>query len=156
MNKLPKSKISEKADEIYRTTQSVCELIPDENKMLQEIKSQILENAMVLKVKLASAEKMKLWDLKMENASIIRKNARELVVQYHSLKMFGFEDVKYYKLVRDQLEEFRLLFRDWVADFNPKHFIVDDWGLFNPPGIAQDYQQRDDELNLLDDDEDDL
>lgn len=156
MNKLPKSKISEKADEIYRTTRSVCELIPDENKMLQEIKSQILENAMVLKVKLASAEKMKLWDLKMENASIIRKNARELVVQYHSLKMFGFEDVKYYKLVRDQLEEFRLLFRDWVADFNPKHFIVDDWGLFNPPGIAQDYQQRDDELNLLDDDEDDL
>lgn len=108
---------------------------------------------MILKVKLDGAEKMKLWDLKMENAAIIRKNARELMVQYHSLKIFGFQEVKYYKMVRRQLEEFRFLFRDWVASFNPKHFMVDDWGLFNPPGIEQDYEQRDDELNFLDEDD---
>lgn len=40
--------------------------------------------------------------------------------------------------------------REWVASFNPKHFIVDEWGLFNPPGIPQDYVQRDEELDFLD------
>jgi hypothetical protein len=38
-----------------------------------------------------------------------------------------------------------------VATFDPKKFIVDEWGLFNPPGIPQDYEQRSDELNFLDD-----
>ena len=154
MNESHISEISKKAEEIYQTIKNVIDLIPEDNEMLAEVKSHIIENILILKVKLYSAERMKLWDLKMENAALIRKNARELMVQYHSLKMFGFEDVKYYKMVREQLEEFRLLFRDWVADFNPKHFIVDEWGLFNPPGIAQDYEQRDDELNFLDEDED--
>lgn len=151
----PNSAISQKAEEIFQTVRTILDLIPEENEYLKEIKSQIMENILVLKVKLYSAERMQLWDLKMENAALIRKNARELMVAYHSLKMFGFEDAEYYKIIRTQLEEFRFLFRDWVANFNPKHFIVDDWGLFNPPGIAQDYEQRDDELNFLDEDNDD-
>ena len=153
MKDLHKTEISKKADEIFKTIKIITDLIPDDNEILKEIKSHIMENIMVLQAKLYSAERMKLWDLKMENAAIIRKNARELMVQYHSLKMFGFEDVKYYNMVREQLEEFRILFRDWVSTFNPKHFIVDEWGLFNPPGIDQDYEQRDDELNFLDDDD---
>lgn len=45
---------------------------------------------------------------------------------------------------------------EWVAGFNPKHFIVDEWGLFNPPGIPKDYVQRDEELDFLDEDEDEI
>lgn len=41
-----------------------------------------------------------------------------------------------------------------MATFDPKKFIVDEWGLFNPPGIPQDYVQDDTELNWMDDDED--
>lgn len=72
----------------------------------------------------------------MENATIIRKCARDLMVRYHSLEAFGFEHVEYYKMVRQQIEEFRLLFIDWVASFDPWNYIVDDWGLFNPPGVS--------------------
>jgi hypothetical protein len=77
------------------------------------------------------------------------------MVSYHSLKMFGFEEVEYYKIIRNQIEDFRLLFVDWVASFNQKHFITDHWGLFNPPGISYDYEQRTDELNFLDEEEED-
>lgn len=149
--------IFKKSEEIYRTLRTITDLIPEENEHLQFTKQYILENIYTIQAKLSSAEVVQLWDLKMENAAIIRKCARELMVLYHSLKNFGFEEAEYYKIVRKQLEEFRLLFREWVAAFNPKHFIVDEWGLFNPPGIPQDYEQRDDELNFLDeDDEDDL
>lgn len=89
----------------------------------------------------------------MENATFIRKAAKDLLVSYHSLKLFGFEDVEYYKLVRNQIEEFRFLFVEWVQNFNKKHYITDQWGLFNPPGISFDDEQRSDELNFLDDEE---
>ena len=75
------------------------------------------------------------------------------MIQNHTLKAFGFRDVKYYDIVREQLEEFRLLFREWVAGFDPQKYIVDEWGLFNPPGIPQDYEQRSDELDFLDEDD---
>lgn len=147
------SPIMLKAKEIYDTVSVICDLIPPESEYLVSIKNFILTDAAEIVVKLASAEKAKLWDIKMESTMIIRRNARSLTVHNHSLAAFGFEDASYYKIVRKQIEEFRLLFRDWVAGFNPKHFITDEWGLLNPPGIPQDYVQRDDELNFLDEED---
>lgn len=143
-----------KAEEIFDLVKTITDLIPEEDELLQSYKSQLLEDAMIIPVKISGAEAVKLYDIKMENAAIIRKAARDLMVAYHGLEMFGFKDVKYYLMVREKIEEFRLLFVDWVANFNPKHFITDNWGLFNPPGISPDYVQRDDELNFLDEDDD--
>ena len=145
-----------KSEEIYQTVKTICDLIPEENEYLQHTKMHLMENTMVIQAKIAGASGVDLWDIKMENAAIIRKCARELVVLYHSLTAFGFDEADYYLIVRKQLEEFRLLFRDWVATFDPKKFIVDEWGLFNPPGIPQDYVQDDVELNWIDEDEDEI
>lgn len=143
-----------KAEEIFDLVKTITDLIPEEDELLQSYKSQLLEDAMIIPVKISGAEAVKLYDIKMENAAIIRKAARDLMVAYHGLEMFGFKDVKYYLMVREKIEEFRLLFVDWVTNFNPKHFITDNWGLFNPQGISPDYVQRDDELNFLDEDDD--
>ena len=143
-----------KAEEIFDLVKTITDLIPEEDELLQSYKSQFLEDAMIIPVKISGAEAVKLYDIKMENAAIIRKAARDLMVAYHGLEMFGFKDVKYYLMVREKIEEFRLLFVDWVTNFNPKHFITDNWGLFNPQGISPDYVQRDDELNFLDEDDD--
>ena len=155
MKKYRETSIFKKSQEIFETINTITDLIPEDNEHLQFTKQHLLENIYIIQAKLAGAEAVKIWDLKIENAAIIRKCARELVVLYHNLKMFGFEEAEYYLIVRRQLEEFRLLFRDWVATFNPKHFIVDEWGLFNPPGIPQDYIQSDVDLNFLDEDDDD-
>jgi hypothetical protein len=153
MNAYRQTPIFKKSQEIFDTLTIITDLIPDDNRYLQDIKDHIMENILVIQAKLAGAHGVDLWDIRMENAAIIRKCARELTVLYHSLRAFGFEEADYYKIVRVQLEEFRLLFRDWVASFDPKKFIVDDWGLFNPPGIPQDYVQRSDELNFLDEED---
>lgn len=100
----------------------------------------------------------------MENATIIRKVARELYVQAGSLR---FEediiDQDYILLLRKEIDEFRLLFIDWVAGFDVWNYIKDDWGLFNPPGVNA-YDKNPDEdipfnpddfLNFEDDNEDD-
>jgi len=141
--------IFKKAEEIYQALKTITDLFPEDNIYLNEIKGNLLGDSMVIQAKISGAEAVKLYDIKMENATIIRKAARDIFVGGNTLEMFGFEDAKYYKIVRNLIEEFKILFAEWVEGFNPKHFIVDDWGLFNPPGISRDYIQRDDELNFL-------
>ena len=106
----------------------------------------MLCDAALLSVKVAGAEAAGLYDLKMENAAIIRKAARDLMVQNHSLDAFGFEYVEYYQMVRDLIEEYRLLFIDWVAGFDKWDYIIDRWGLFNPPGVGPFDKDPDDDI----------
>lgn len=146
--------IYKKGYEIFDTIRLITDLIEDDDELLGLLKAQLLGDASLILAKLTSGLKTKVYDMKMENATLIRKAARDLMSSYHSLKMFGFEESEYYLMVRKQIEEFRLLFIDWVDSFNQKHFITDSWGLFNPPGIPPDYEQRSDELNFLDDDDD--
>jgi len=145
--------IYKKAEEIYETLRTITSLFPEDNDYLQHLKSNLLEDIMVIQAKISGAEAVKLYDIKMENAALIRKAAREIMVSGNQLELLGFSDAKYYKIIRNLIEDFRLLFIDWVAKFNPKHYIVDDWGLFNPPGISPDYIQSDDELDFLDEDD---
>lgn len=145
--------LAEKAREIDALLRKITELIPEEDEHLQFIKQDLHSNSMLIQAKIAGAEGVNLYDIKMENATLIRKAARELMVSYHSLEMFGFSEVEYYKLIVELIEEFRVLFVEWVASFDQKKFIVDTWGLFNPPGISPDYEQSEDELDALDDDE---
>ena len=145
--------IYKKAAEIFDTVTAITDLFPEDEESFRFLKEQLLSDALLIQAKLAGAFSTKLYDIKMENATLIRKAARDLMVSYHSLKMFDFKEADYYRMVRDQIEEFRLLFIEWVAGFNPQHYITDEWGLFNPPGIMPGYEQRSDELNFLDEED---
>ena len=141
--KLP---IYQKGKQIFDMVNRIADLIPENNEYLMEVKSQMLCDAAFLSVKVAGAEAGGLYDLKMENAAIIRKAARDLMVQNHSLDAFGFEHVEYYQIVRDLIEEYRLLFIAWVAGFDKWDYIIDRWGLFNPPGVGPFDKDPDDDI----------
>ncbi|WP_353145283.1 hypothetical protein [Chryseobacterium sp.] len=147
--------IYKKAEEIYETLQIITALFPEDNDYLQHLKYHLLEDIMVIQAKISGAEAVKLYDIKMENAAIIRKAARDIMISGNHLELLGFSDAAYYKIIRNQIEDFRILFIDWIATFNPKHYIVDNWGLFNPPGISPDHIQQDDELDFLDEEDED-
>lgn len=138
--------IYKKGKEIFETVKQICDLIPEDNKELEFTQSIMLEDAMMLTVKVAGAMGSGLYDMKMENAAIIRKAARDLMVQNHTLEMFGFKEVHYFQVVRDLIEEYRLLFIDWVASFDQWDYIVDRWGLFNPPGVGPFDKDPDDDI----------
>ena len=138
--------IYQKGKEIFDMVNKIAALIPENDVYLNEVKACMLCDAALLSVKVAGAEAAGLYDLKMENAAIIRKAARDLMVQQHSLDMFGFEYVEYYQIVRDLIEEYRLLFIDWVARFDKWDYIIDRWGLFNPPGIGPFDKDPDDDI----------
>jgi hypothetical protein len=138
--------IYRKGREIFDLVKRIGDLIPEDNEHLQFVKAEMMEDAALLSVKVAGTHRVGLYDLKMEAAAIIRKAARDLMVKNHSLDMFGFEEVEYYQLVRDLIEEYRLLFIDWVAGFDQWDYIIDRWGLFNPPGVGPFDKDPDDDI----------
>lgn len=114
----------------------ILEAAPEGNEMLRGQIDQMHGDAMLIPVKIAGAEGGDLYDLRMENAAIIRKCARDLVVGLRGLEMFGYDEQPWFDLLRKEMEEFRLLFIDWVAGFDKGNYITDRWGLFNPPGVG--------------------
>lgn len=151
LNNLP---IYKKADEIFRLTDALVRTIPVDNEFLQETTVKfMLEDAMIIPAKISGAEAVDLYDLKMENAAIIRKAARELYVRAGSLRYEeNIENKEYIELLRCEIVEFRLLFIDWVAAFDPWNYIIDRWGLFNPPGVSAHDKDPDDDIPFNPDD----
>jgi hypothetical protein len=141
-----------KGKEIMELVKQITDIFPEDNDQLESIKGILMEDAAMLCVKISGAENVEIYDLKMEAATIIRKAARDLMVQNHSLKAFGFKDVDYYQMVRNLIEEYRLLFIDWVAGFDKTNYIIDRWGLFNPPGVGPFDKDPDDDIPFDPDD----
>jgi hypothetical protein len=145
--------IYEKAEQIFKLTEGLIQIIPKEDEFLQETTVRfMMEDAMTIPAKIAGAEAGDLYDLRMENAAIIRKAARDLYVQAGSLRYHGVDNVEYIDLLRKEIDEFRLLFIDWVASFDVWNYIKDDWGLFNPPGVNAHDKDPDDNIPFNPDD----
>lgn len=149
-----KSPLYKKAEQIFKLTHALIEIIPQDNEFLQETCARfMMEDAMMITAKIAGAEAVDLYDLKMENAAIIRKCARELYVKAGSLRFEeDIKDKEYIELLRNEIEEFRLLFIDWVATFDPWNYIIDRWGLFNPPGVSAHDKDPDEDIPFDPDD----
>jgi hypothetical protein len=133
-DKLDQMPLYKKGQEIADLVRIISDLIADGDDPLGYTKQLMLEDAYILCAKIAAAEGGDLYDIRMENAALIRRAAHSLKLHIHSLHQFGFEHAEYYMLVRGKIEEYRLLFIDWVAGFDKSNYIADRWGLFNPPG----------------------
>jgi hypothetical protein len=153
-DELQQMPLYQKAEQILKITMGLVEIVPKENEFLQETTVRfMMENAFLIPAKIAGAAGASLYDLKMENAALIRKAARELYVQAGSLRFEeGITDKDYIELLRNTIEEFRLLFIDWVAGFDVWNYIKDSWGLFNPPGINAHDKDPDDDIPFDPDD----
>jgi hypothetical protein len=114
--------------------------------MAKSYADDIVLNAQTIVAKIAGAESGELYDIKMENASLIRKAAREISTNCTGLKMFEIKGFDYLDLLREEMESFRVEFAEWVKSFDPWNYHVDRWGLFNPPGVNYDDHDPDDDL----------
>lgn len=140
--------------EILNMVERIVKLIPEDNEILSHTADFMYQDALQLAPKIAGAEGVDLYDIKMENAAIIRKCAREISVQCNGFLIYGFRESEYLDLLRAEIEEFRVLFAEWVKTFDQWNYVIDRWGLFNPPGVNYDDKDPDDDLpfnNPLDD-----
>lgn len=124
--KLP---IYKKAEEIRKLTSIIVETV-DKDKDQLDMANQMFLNACMLGAKIAGAEGGGLYTLRMENAVIIKVHARELLTQTTYCRLEGLSDTDYLQVLRNEIEEFRKLFLEWVQSFDKTDNIEDGWGLF--------------------------
>jgi len=121
--------VFKKAEQIRELTQRIIDTFDDE-KDIFKMKEQMFLNACMLGAKIAGAEGGDLYTLRMENAVVIKMHARELQSQTSLCKAEKLCSREYLQLLRDEIEEFRKLFVEWVNSFDKLNDIQDDWGLF--------------------------
>ena len=121
--KLP---VFKKAMEIAKITKSLVDSF-EEGKDRLETGPLMLSNAYTLGAKIAGAEGGDLYSIRIDNATLIKLAARDLMTQTSFCKSQELTDPRYLQLLRDELEEFRLLFLKWVASFDPDNDIKDEW-----------------------------
>jgi len=95
----------------------------------QITKELIYQNAMIVAPKLLSVVGCSLYVLQMENAAIIRNNCKELMDQVGFAVLIGNADEGHKQVIADAMNEFKELFKNWVATFKKDDF-EDEWGLF--------------------------
>lgn len=135
-----------KALEILEIVERIKSLVPEDKILSSHAAEYMYADALQLAPKIAGAEGVDLYDLKMENAAVIRKCARQISVSCNTFLTEDFKEVEYLKLLRAEIEEFRVLFAEWVKTFDEWNYIIDRWGLFNPPGVNYDDKDPDDDL----------
>ena len=96
---------------------------------LQDIKGMILGDAFEVGAKLRSSEAGGMYVLRMENAAIIRKNAQAVKSFMLTLMFEGEMDEEHGTTIREAIDEFRELFKQWLATFEKDEY-KDEWGLF--------------------------
>lgn len=95
---------------------------------IEEFKGTLLGDAFEVAVKIRSSESG-MYIIRMENASIIRKNAQYIKISTNGLLSDGLMSAEYRQVIRDEIDKFRELFRHWVSTFEKDEF-EDEWGLF--------------------------
>ena len=91
----------------------------------------MMEDASVMSAKFAGAEALDSYILKMENATIMKVHARHLHSMTYQLAMEETHAEEHLQLLREAIDEFRVLFIEWVKGFDTAEKYDDGWGLFN-------------------------
>lgn len=146
--------VFETARTILKLVEHLVESIPAEEcdfnhpyalAMFDHHTDNLLKNALLISVKIAGAEGNTAYHEKMENATLIRKAAKDILTDTKGLQIAGFKEIDYLDVLEKEIEAFRPIFAKWVKTFANAEYMEDTWGLFNPPGV-----QYDDENNSSD------
>ena len=101
----------------------------EESDFIVEHQSMILGDAYQVGAKTRSSEAGGIYVIRMENASIIRKNAQLVQSSILVFMEEGIIDKEYGKVIRNDIDVFKDLFKKWVSTFEKDEF-TDEWGLF--------------------------
>ncbi len=100
-----------------------------EDTWIDSIQSILLADAFQVAVKIRSSETGGIYVIRMENAGIIRKSAQSVQSSMLLLMGEGIVEKEYGDIIRNEIEIFKELFRQWVNTFEKDEF-TDEWGLF--------------------------
>lgn len=124
-------KLYDKSKEIYKLTRTLIDTFPIDE-VAEYSKGTMVGNAMIIPAKIMGAQGG-FYSLQMENAVVIKMNIVELRNSLWHCLAEDWCDRSYVEMMRNEIEEFRLLFVEWIKSFDKQNDFPDEWHLFNDP-----------------------
>ena len=115
--------------QVFTMVMAFAENLPEEKDEVLSTKDMIYQNAYLIAPKIISASGDTLYQIKMENAALIRLNCRQMMEQIGFAVLMDKADERHQQVIKDELGKVRLHFRQWVATFKKDEY-EDEWGLF--------------------------
>lgn len=128
LEKIYKHPLMIKAKEIIGLTRALVGSLDEARRELYG--GLMLEDATVMSAKFAGAESIPDYVLKMEKAVIMKVHAKSLNSMTYQLAMEETHAEEHLQLLRQAIEEYRLLFVEWVRGFDQTERFDDGWGIF--------------------------
>jgi hypothetical protein len=126
-----------KSIDILNLARTIGDMLP-EDEDADSTRHLILENAYLVPAKIKGAMVMEYYSLMMENAVIIKVNICQLREQLWACKEFHGLEQQYIDVLRNEIDDFRKIFINWITSFDKKNDLPDEWHLFNDPSAFPD------------------
>ena len=117
---------------IRKLTKYVVATIDEDDEM--NLHQLMLEHAYMISSKIAGAEAGELYSYRLENALSIKRYANELMTEIMLCESRGFGNQDYIPLLKEQIEELRTMFVNWVKSFDKSKDVEDTWSLWRDYG----------------------
>ncbi|MBN7814149.1 hypothetical protein [Algoriphagus pacificus] len=127
-NRIYKHPLMKKAKEIVGLTHALVGSLDEARKELYG--GLMMEDATVMSAKFAGAEAIDDFVAKMENAVIMKVHAKNLRAMTFQLAVESTHAEEHLQLLRDAIEEYRILFKEWINGFDSSEKYDDGWGIF--------------------------
>ncbi len=118
--------VYQKGEELVELTQAIVASF-EEDKDQFDIGQMMLENVFLITAKIANAEGGDFYSHRMENAMLIKIACKELLAQASLSRKLELTDKGYLFLLQNEIENFRMVFLDWVHNFDESNDVIDDW-----------------------------
>jgi hypothetical protein len=128
LSKYEKLPVYQKAEELFELAKIIGESLK-EDEMKEHLAGQMFSNAALIQAKIAGAEGGGIYSLRMQNAVLIKLAVHDLFNAVSFAEMVEINEEDYVNLMRDKVEEFRLVFVEWIRGFDKSYDIPDNWAI---------------------------
>ena len=126
-----------KACQIFDVVNGIVETFSNSDDISSHYKEVMVSNVRKLRNGIVAAEDATYFSTKMENAVLVKVAAQNLLAQEAGLSLLNLADPAYLKVLRDEIEEFREKFLEWISTFDRKNDMDDGWNLFKNLGAKK-------------------
>jgi hypothetical protein len=128
LEKWEKLPVYQKSQELFDLAEVIAEALKDDN-MKEHLAAQMLSNAALVQAKIAGAEGGGLYSLRMQNAVLIKVAVQDMFNAVSFASMVEINEEDYVDLMRDKVDEFRIVFNEWIRGFDKTYDIPDNWAI---------------------------
>jgi hypothetical protein len=162
LEKWEKIPVYRKAQELFDLAEIIADALK-EDEMKEHLAVQMLSNAALVQAKIAGAEGGGLYSLRMQNAVLIKLAVQDMFNAVSFASMVEINEEDYVDLMREKVDEFRIVFNEWIRGFDKTYDIPDNWAIrfdtstpeqekledlmFDEDRFFEDFDDEDDEEN---------